>query len=550
MQKSYEFFKGLFTDDWKLYVQMGSFRWSKKQDEAPLLCIQNVRIILSFYKEWFFLHVCIFFHVTEMNRLENSGDPTVHNIAKRLREFRETMRLREDEMAKLLSVPTEELLQVESSHQPPSPEWIAEYARFAGVEIGELLTGEFVSSPPVLLFRLLPNRELSVTEMVNTGMHRVLGEFIRCVRRIKSLQIILGETKDLAWLTEFHLLPSPRMQPSEIYKLAEVRAYQFREYLGLDTQQPIISMKQLLEKLGVSLFFVSPQELDPNIDGASTVVPAPAILVNLIEGSQTWWRTRMTLAHELCHLLFDLSQNDPTSGESTPMMWSPQLQQDHKLPERWRMLPDHENLEKHANAFAAYFLAPSEAVRSVVGTCDPTSEVCIRRVAGHFGLGRITAVNVLTNVYKLRRSTRYRMLDRPEAISWDSSIRFDEEPTVGLHAGLLQELTLHALSVKKIDKVEARRYLNLPLTEALPGTSSMTEEDLAPLVSHEEVIRRSVERQVQSKFGPDYYGGHVEPCRDGWLVEILHFAQQESQSVGTALFTFDHNVDKIDLAVG
>ena len=64
---------------------------------------------------------------------------------------------------------------------------------------------------------------------------------------------------------------------------------------------------------------ITPEEMDPEIDAASTVTPEPAVLVNLVGGAEQWWRTRMTLAHELCHLLLDRER----SGEPRFVMLSP-----------------------------------------------------------------------------------------------------------------------------------------------------------------------------------------------------------------------------------
>ena len=54
----------------------------------------------------------------------------------------------------------------------------------------------------------------------------------------------------------------------------------------------------------------------------------------------------MTLAHELCHLLYDLEDDGRVGVVSNP--WAPQA------------------MERRANAFAAMLLMPREALRSVL----------------------------------------------------------------------------------------------------------------------------------------------------------------------------------------
>ena len=100
---------------------------------------------------------------------------------------------------------------------------------------------------------------------------------------------------------------------------------------------------------------------------------------------------RFTLAHELCHLLFDRSVGQRLAVASG--RWAPP------------------SLEQRANAFAAMLLMPTEAVRTVVvGMTEPiTTEHAISRVADRLQTGFLATLWHLRNLGFVDDSSRQRI---------------------------------------------------------------------------------------------------------------------------------------------
>ena len=471
------------------------------------------------------------------------------NIGDKLRGFREAANLTIEQMALFLPIPPDDLVAVEEGDTSPSLTLLKEYAQIAGVELNALLTQPLLNTPPTLLFRSMPDRELSVEEIANTGTHLILGEFLRASGRVLELRTTLNRRANLTWLEEdwaqtakpdaLHDLS----RPEALFEAARFASGWLREALSLG-DAPISSMRELLQTLDVAVFFIDPDDLDRNIEGASTLSPTPSILTNLIGGAESWWRTRMTLAHELGHLLLDLP-SQRAQGEA-PLMLSPVVRpRSGTLPRPWQLLPAHEAIERRANAFAAYLLAPEEAIRELIGPNDPTTGDSIASTAKHFGLGRIAAINVLTYAFGLSDQARYDMLHNTRTPPWSFEERFagDRQPIeVGLYGGDLQRLTLEALGAGHIDRVQARRVLNIPTTEPLPDASTLTPSHTAPLRPHDDLVRRAVERAH-----PGLYGGDVSKGPGGWRVELLELdAQREPHPIGFARVSFDLQVESIE----
>ncbi len=88
------------------------------------------------------------------------------------------------------------------------------------------------------------------------------------------------------------------------------------------------------------------------------------------------WSENMLLAHELCHLLFDIGSDGVTGVLSG--MWA-----------EWPM-------EARANAFAAMLLMPDDGVRSFIAGRPVTSDI-MREFLGWFGVGALAGTWHLRN---------------------------------------------------------------------------------------------------------------------------------------------------------
>jgi Zn-dependent peptidase ImmA (M78 family) len=90
---------------------------------------------------------------------------------------------------------------------------------------------------------------------------------------------------------------------------------------------------------------------------------------------------RFTLAHELCHLLFDEEEGVPLAVASGP--WAPAA------------------IEKRANAFAAMFLMPADACRALLneyGMHGGLNKYTISGIAAAFGTGKVATLRHLQNL--------------------------------------------------------------------------------------------------------------------------------------------------------
>jgi Zn-dependent peptidase ImmA (M78 family) len=163
------------------------------------------------------------------------------------------------------------------------------------------------------------------------------------------------------------------------YDLAE----KTREILGINPVEPIKSVRALVDRLGI-----------PLIQAPMGVVLAGATVVNgddrgiavNTEGENTnVWIRRMTLSHELGHLL-----------------WDPQEKLKHLHVDRYDVIRDAsvsgtDVIESRANAFAIALLAPPRAVKEIIEKGGgPLSQ--IRDLMERYGIGATAAKYHLSNV--------------------------------------------------------------------------------------------------------------------------------------------------------
>jgi hypothetical protein len=189
----------------------------------------------------------------------------------------------------------------------------------------------------------------------------------------------------------------PSMGPEIVYKDGYEKAVAFRESLSIDPALPLLGNCDLegilLPQLGITVHSFTLE--DNEIDGLAMFAPgkSPLAGVNLTgRYSSSRWGRRMTLAHELCHLLYDLSDGDSVGIVSNP--WAPEL------------------LEKRANAFAAMLLMPREALEVILPT-NPrqwTSED-LHEAMKFLGVGRTALMNHLHNLGFISHSQKDAWLD-------------------------------------------------------------------------------------------------------------------------------------------
>ena len=116
-----------------------------------------------------------------------------------------------------------------------------------------------------------------------------------------------------------------------------------------------LDVEAVMRDLGIAL--EDDNLSDASVDAATVWDDAhgPVVIINTLGIHNTHWARRMTLAHELCHLLVDRERGAALMIASTP--WAP--------PE----------LERRANAFAAELLLPKAGILRVAATALRTGRM-------------------------------------------------------------------------------------------------------------------------------------------------------------------------------
>lgn len=154
-----------------------------------------------------------------------------------------------------------------------------------------------------------------------------------------------------------------------------------------------VDVRSVIRNLGIHQLR---RELDDaNIRGCSIVGPQhkPTVIINKSNGfSGSPAAIRFTLAHELCHLLYDRSHGKRLAIASGP--WAPR------------------SIEKRANAFAAMFLMPARLVeRAIADSPDPITELSgVRTVARKLNVSVVAAIEHLYNLTLMTEIERDRLL--------------------------------------------------------------------------------------------------------------------------------------------
>lgn len=169
----------------------------------------------------------------------------------------------------------------------------------------------------------------------------------------------------------------------EGYELAE----NLRDDLGVANTEPQVNVHEILRRLGVSC-----EEVALDTDTVRGVAIAgsgfsPAVLVNTASTfNKTFEGRRFTMAHELCHILFDRSRAKKLSHVSGS----------------WTAA----RVEKRANAFAAMFLASRSAVRR---SFSEAKEDNIKSQAATLQIGTSALIEHLFNLGLIDEADRGRL---------------------------------------------------------------------------------------------------------------------------------------------
>lgn len=368
------------------------------------------------------------------------------------------------------------------------PDTLRQVAVTMGMTVKELVAGE--PPPAGGMYRTWLGEPAALDELCLDGTSRTLGRFLRDLRHVRRLDALLDDP--LPALPDWaHPVP-PEDTPDHG---AKALAAHVRERLQLGTR-PIDCVWSLARQLGVQAAEVSPDVLPQHLDGASWREPA-ILIANRVGGPN---RTRMTVCHELGHILFDEPSCTISPARGPSVLY------------RFRV-----KAEQRANAFAAYLLVPPQGVFKILNGRRPDPDG-LREVAATFGVGIHVAGNVLTNLFRLSEAER------------DELIQGAHDDVVGIalwpfkpggHQGpgsprrqLLQRVE-RALARDVLDGAAARMILGIRLSQALPFgdhppvLSDYARVRLAVLEHFERLGRRDVTtRSIELE--PSGYRVHLE----------------------------------------
>lgn len=192
-------------------------------------------------------------------------------------------------------------------------------------------------------------------------------------------------------------------EPGPTWRIGFRLAEKTRELLKIGKNDPINGLKDLVEtKLGIPVI-----QLEHESDFAGATISnggRRGIAINLRGANGNALVRRMTLAHELGHLL-----------------WDPDTQLNRLVVDRYGDIEDPSKSttapEKRANAFAIQFLAPQNAVKQVYEDNGRNPEG-LSAVISTFGISKSAAIQHINNAYQTHEIGKSPHIET-EADSWE-----------------------------------------------------------------------------------------------------------------------------------
>ncbi len=231
-----------------------------------------------------------------------------------------------------------------------------------------------------------------------------LAEAAWVISREAAMRIQLGAS----WSQKVSL---PQHDPSFDYPTYEIGyrlAAKTRSLLGIGAEEPIKSVRLLVEdSFGLPLI---QQQMNQKFAGATMANgDFRGIVVNETGMNSNVLVRRMTLCHELGHLLWD---PDDFLHRVTVDDYA-DLEGDYNYRESRRRRPGRDAPEVRANAFAVALLAPPTAIKDIAAASDDPI-VIVQEVMSTFGISATAAVHHVRNVTKLDASGDRHGLQEPD----------------------------------------------------------------------------------------------------------------------------------------
>jgi Zn-dependent peptidase ImmA (M78 family) len=371
-----------------------------------------------------------------------------------LQEARARLTLPPDFVERTLGLAPGRLARLEDGSEPMDSATLDQLCGFFGVPAEEVAAGLPVADvlEPV---RILLKTSASVSNAARAEIARVAA----ARRDVKALERALGEADRYQSLRGQFKHEGAYLDAGAGWRVGKELAAQLREHLGLASDKPVPSMRDLVASLGIEL--VAANLSDAHAAGFSLADRAhgPAIVVNMRGANHNPWVRRFSIAHELCHVL-----HDELVHAETPVQLYEEAEVGH---------------EPRANAFAAHFLAPDEGVQELLQALPaptPLAEQAIQLMR-RFGINFKAACWRLKHAWNVPREELAALKGVPtephpdspwraaEAI-WDAA--FFPCPSVPLERrGLLRRMVAAAWSKGVIGRGEAVHLLQAAPDEPL-----------------------------------------------------------------------------------
>ena len=342
-----------------------------------------------------------------LEKVANNGAATLvtgrDEPSKTLKESREQLQLDVLDLSRATGLSTDTIAKIETPGQPSKIRDIERVAYALALDERTVGLKRHETSDHGLGVRLRQLRNESDSTRFDA----------RSVLKLAEAGWVISRQNELARLLQIprHEVVSKRTLSNSDYgyKTADkgyALAKKAREALGYKIDEPINSVRDLVERrLGVPLI---QDQLNHRFAGATIANGDDrGIVVNEAGQNQTSWVRRMTLAHEIGHLLCDPDQRlnrlrvDLYDGIST------------------KFENEKDEVERRANAFAIAFLAPPEGVR-VLAAKASTLESMLATVTQKYGISKTAAMYHIQNVTGLNTSG-VRLKEVPNASEdWDA----------------------------------------------------------------------------------------------------------------------------------
>jgi len=328
-------------------------------------------------------------------------------LGKKLREARESLLMKPQEVAQHLQIAPDEYLRIESGEQQATGDQIVFLATLFRRDFRYFVTGDYPSAESQIQEMFRQNATLSKRDRLS------IQEFARLCEHEAFLQSLLG--------AEQVAPPDYSQHPfgHNHYKRqgAEVAILE-RDRLLLG-RQPIADIFKIMRRQGIKVF--KRQLEDHNISGLYLWHPVAGHCV-LVNYSDDLYRQNFSAAHEYCHVLFDSARGQRVSY--------------------WAQAQDGRELEWRANSFAGSFLVPQERLEKDYRPMTNYDEWLdfIPSVARRFGVSSQVVVIRFAEMHWLEDTLKNRLL-KDKRLVIKAEEKFDPEIPLDLPPGTKERLT-------------------------------------------------------------------------------------------------------------